>query len=87
MADIRLLLDRYRPCYHCYGHTGKPLDVRLDANGGTTSCKLTDLHWDKRAPGKPLEASGMGILRWHSRADHHFAVVDAAWWQEYTMGG
>jgi hypothetical protein len=29
----------------------------------------------------------MGILRWHSRADQRFEVVDAAWWREYTMGG
>jgi hypothetical protein len=29
----------------------------------------------------------VGILRWHSRTDHHFAVVDASWWQEYTAYG
>jgi hypothetical protein len=29
----------------------------------------------------------MGILRWHSRADQRFEVVDAAWWREYTAYG
>jgi hypothetical protein len=87
MADIRLLLDRYRPCYHFYGHTGKPLDLRVDTNGVTTSCKLTDLHWDTRAPDQLLEPGGMGILRWHNRADQRFEVVDAAWWREYTAYG
>ncbi len=84
MAEIRWLLNRYCPRYHFYGHTGKPFDLRQDANGVTTSCKLTDLHWDICTQGKPLEPGGMGILRWYSRANHRFEVVDAAWWQEYT---
>lgn len=84
MEEIRLLLDRYHPPYHFYVHTGRPLDLRQDANGVTTSCKLSDLHWDERKPGKQLEPGGMGILRWHSRTNHRFEVVAAPWWQDYT---
>jgi len=84
MDEIRLALDAYKPVYHVYGHTERPVDLRRDANGTTLSCKMSDLHWDPAERGQRLEAGAMGILRWRNRSDHHLEVVDAPWLHAYT---
>ena len=84
LEEIRWLLNLAKPAYHFYGHTEQPLQQGLDANGATWACKLSDLTWDTSNRGRPVNAGAMGILRWHSRDDHRFEVVEAPWLHEYT---
>lgn len=84
MEEIRLILDAYKPRYHFYGHTEEPYREQLDSNGVTRSLRLADLNWrDERTPGH-LTPAVMGLLRWHSRDDSTFEVVDAPWLDEYN---
>jgi Icc-related predicted phosphoesterase len=82
MKEIEFVLDMEQPAYHFYGHYGGPPQVRVDTNGVTLSVKLADLHWERG--GTMLEAGSMGLLRWHSRDEHSFEVLDAPWLKEYT---
>lgn len=84
IEEIRLLLDQAKPAYHFFGHYGGACMMLSDRNGVTLSCKLADLHWDPSDRGKRLEAGSMGMLRWRTRDDHAFEVVDAPWLREYT---
>jgi calcineurin-like phosphoesterase family protein len=84
MEEIRLILDAYKPRYHFYGHTEEPYREQLDSNGVTRSLRLADLNWrDERTPGR-LSPAVMGLLRWRSRDDNSFEVVDAPWLDEYN---
>ena len=82
MAEIRDVLDGYRPIYHFYGHTEEPGYQRRDANGVTLAGKLSDLSWDHEHGGR-LRAGCMAILTWRGRDDHALAVVDDPWLREY----
>lgn len=82
MPEIEHILDRDQPAYHFFGHYGGPPQVRTDTNGVTLSVKLADLHWERG--GSELEAGSMGLLRWHSREEHSFEVLDAPWLREYS---
>lgn len=84
IEEIGMLLDVAKPAYHFFGHYGGPCLVRTDANGVTVSCKLADLHWDPGDRSKRLEPASMGILRWHSRDDHHLEVLNAPWLRDYS---
>ena len=84
MDEIRLILDRYRPSYHFFGHYGGPCRQGIDANGSTTFCKLADLTWDVTDRGKVIEEGSMGLLRWTSAEQHSFEVLDQPWLKEYT---
>lgn len=81
MEEIRLVLDRYRPHYHFFGHCGGPCLQRTDTNGKTISCKLADLHWTQR---QMLEDGSMGTLRWENSQEHIFEVISPRWMKEYT---
>lgn len=81
MKEITFVLDTELPAYHFYGHYGGPPQVRTDTNGATHSIKLADLHWERG--GSVLEAGSMGLLRWHTREEHSFEVLDAPWLKEY----
>lgn len=84
MDEIRLILDRYQPGYHFFGHYGGPCRQGIDANGKTYTCKLADLDWDHADRGKVIESGAMGLLRWTSKEDHSFEVLDQPWLKEYT---
>ncbi len=81
MKEIREALNRHQPIYHFYGHTGRKCNQRLDENGMTLSCKMSDLHWTRS---KTLEPGAIGILRWHNREEHQYEVVSESWLNEYT---
>lgn len=82
--EIGLLVDLYRPSYHFFGHYDLMRLSQTAANGVTQLEKLVDLIWDRHDRGQALEASSMGLLRWHSREQHSFEVIDAPWFREYT---
>lgn len=82
MAEIRDVLDDYRPAYHFYGHTEELCYQRRDTNGVTLACKLSDLTWDDERGGL-VQAGSMAILTWHSRQNQAFEVVDEPWLKEY----
>ncbi len=84
MDEIRLLLDRYQPSYHLFGHYGGPCRQGTDANGKTHFCKLADLAWDPTNRGKILEPGAMGLLRWTDAQNHTFEVLDQPWLKEYN---
>jgi hypothetical protein len=84
LDEIRLILDRYQPGYHFFGHYGGPCRQGIDANGITYACKLADLDWDHSDRGKAIEAGAMGLLRWSSKNEHTFEVLDQPWLKEYT---
>jgi hypothetical protein len=84
MEEIRLMLDAYKPRYHFYGHTEEPYREQIDSNGVTHSIRMADLNWrDERTPGR-LTPAVMGLLRWRSREDNTFEVMDAPWLDEYN---
>jgi hypothetical protein len=82
--EIGLLIDLYQPNYHFFGHYDLMRLSQTAANGVTRQEKLVDLIWDRHDRGHALEANSMGLLRWHSREEHSFEVIDAPWFQEYT---
>lgn len=84
MEAIRQALDTYQPTYHFYGHTEEPYMRELDRNGVTTAIRMADLIWDRTLPGAPIASGAMGMLRWQSRHDHTFEVVDAPWLSDYS---
>ncbi|HEX9414066.1 MAG TPA: metallophosphoesterase [Ktedonobacterales bacterium] len=84
MEEIRLLLDAYTPRYHFYGHTEEPFQERVDRNGVTSSCRMADLSWHHGTQGH-LPPGVMGMLRWRSRNDSLFEVVDAPWLDDYRV--
>ena len=84
MDEIRLILDRYRPSYHFFGHYGGPYRQGTDTNGATHFCKLADLTWDQSNRGKTLEPGAMGLLRWTDREHHTFEILDQPWLKEYN---
>jgi Icc-related predicted phosphoesterase len=81
MPEIADALDRFVPAYHFFGHYGGPPQVRRDENGTTLSVKLADLHWEQGTG--VLEQGSMGLLRWQSRDEHSYKVIEEAWLQEY----
>lgn len=81
MPEIDTILDRDLPSYHFFGHYGGPPQVRTDLNNQTLSVKLADLHWKRGHT--MLEEGSMGLLRWQSRTDHSFRVLDDPWLKEY----
>ncbi len=84
LEEIRLMLDIYTPAYHFYGHTEQPFEQHLDANGITLSCRMADLNWEDNQQRRRLLTPGvMGMLRWQSRDDHSFEVVNDFWLNEY----
>ncbi len=87
MEEIRLMLNKYHPIYHFYGHTDEPYRRELDRNGVTTAIRMADLNWDRSVRGAPLAPDVMGMLRWNSRDNHSFEVVDALWLREYSANG
>ena len=84
MEEIGLALDLYRPQYHFRGHTGKPAERRLDANGATTVCKASDFTWEGVGPDRHLPLGCLAVLTWNGRADHRLEIITAPWLCEYT---
>lgn len=84
MSEIRQTLNRFRPLYHFYGHTGKPANQRLDTNGSTQSCQLSDLGW-QLGNGGIVRTNAMALLRWQGPNDHAFEIVNEPWMREYSM--
>ena len=84
IEEIGLLIDLYQPSYHFFGHYDLMRLSQRAANGVTQLEKLVDLIWNRHDRGHALEADSMGLLRWHSRADHTFEVIDAPWLREYS---
>ncbi len=84
MDEIRLILDRYQPRYHFFGHYGGPCRQGVDANGKTYICKLADLTWDESIRGKIIEPGAMGLLRWKNADEHTFEIIDQPWLKEYN---
>ena len=84
MHAIREFLDRWRPQYHIYGHTGKPCMLHADSNGVTSALKLSDLNWRRDGA---LETGVMAHLRWDGPDNHELSVIDAAWLNEYSRYG
>ena len=84
MQEIGMILERHTPAYHFFGHTGRPFERRIDANGSTISVKLSDFEWEETDRGGRLKDGCLGILRWHESTNHHFHVVAAPWLKEYT---
>ncbi len=84
MREISMVLDRHAPAYHFFGHTGRPFEKSIDANGRTICSKLSDFEWDETDRGGRLNDGCLGILRWQDAASHQFHVVDAPWIKEYT---
>lgn len=84
IAEIRLILDRYQPAYHFFGHYGGPCRAYTDRNGKTLACKLADLEWDRMDGGKSIEAGAMGMLRWNNTDEHTFEMIDQPWLKEYN---
>lgn len=84
IEEIGLLIDLYQPSYHFFGHYDLMRVSQRADNGVTQLEKLVDLIWDRHDRGHALEAGSMGLLRWHSRADHSFEVIDAPWLREYS---
>jgi hypothetical protein len=83
LDEIRYMLDRYRPHYHVYGHTGEPYYQRQDRNGITLACKLADLSWDM-TQGGIVNAGSMAILHWEDPERSQLEVVEAPWLKEYS---
>lgn len=84
IEEIGLLIDLYQPSYHFFGHYDMMRLTQKSANGVTQQEKLVDLIWDRHDRGHALEADSMGLLRWHSREQQSFEVIDAPWLREYT---
>ncbi len=84
MDEIRLVLDRYQPTYHFFGHYGGPCRQTIDSNGKTIACKLADLEWDRTDRGKVIESGAMGLLRWQNKDEHTFEIIDQPWFKEYN---
>ncbi|MFQ6115344.1 MAG: metallophosphoesterase [bacterium] len=84
MEEIRWILDTYKPCYHFFGHVGGPPYKRMDSNGVTTTCKLSDLKWENEKQGKVLKPGSMGLLYWKNRDEHAFDIVNEPWMKEYS---
>lgn len=82
MREIAMVLDEDTPAYHFFGHYGGPTQIRTDTNGVTCSVMLADLQWARHR--SDLEEGSMGLLRWHNREQHTFAVVDEPWLHEYN---
>lgn len=84
MQEIGETLDRFAPTYHFHGHTGRPCERRIDANGKTRCCKLADLEWDPKSRSRSLAPCSFGILRWEDREHHSFEIVADRWLKQYT---
>jgi hypothetical protein len=84
IEEIGLMIALHQPRYHFFGHYNGPLLHTTDANAVTQVYKLADLAWDRRDRGLALEPGSMGILRWKSRKEHSFEVIDAPWYRQYT---
>jgi hypothetical protein len=84
MREISMVLDHRAPAYHFFGHTGRPFERNIDANGQTVCSKLSDFEWEETDRGGRLKDGCLGILRWQDAAHHQFHVVEAPWIKEYT---
>jgi Icc-related predicted phosphoesterase len=82
MAEITMVLDRYRPPYHFFGHIGGDCEEGTSTNGTTHCCKLADLEWE--GVGKVVHPGSMAILRWSDPQRHSLTVLDEPWLKEYT---
>ena len=85
MVEISEALDKYKPYYHFFGHTGKPFEKIVDSNGITISGKMADFEWDETDKDKGLKDGCMGILRWQNPNKHTFELFKAKWLKEYTF--
>lgn len=81
---IEEVVNQHQPLYHFFGHYigGTCLEFCY-LNRVTTACKLAEPHFNRRDPERRLLPGSMGLLRWHSRTQHHFAIIDAPWLNEY----
>jgi Icc-related predicted phosphoesterase len=84
MTEIRTFLDKNKPVYHFFGHTGQPFEKRMDSNGITVSAKMSDLEWRDSPRGQSLKVGCFGIVHWGNRIDHRFEPVQESWLNEYT---
>jgi Icc-related predicted phosphoesterase len=84
MEEINTVLEKNKPVYHFFGHTGEAFRRRIDKNGVTVASKLSDFEWDEVASGHRLKSDCFGMLRWRGIGDHEFDVIEAPWLKEYT---
>ncbi|HEU5380808.1 MAG TPA: hypothetical protein VFV38_35750, partial [Ktedonobacteraceae bacterium] len=78
------VVKRFRPAYHFFGHyIGDRCLEFCYLNRVTTACKLAEPHFNRQDPRRTLLPDSMGLLRWASREQHSFEVVDAPWLSEY----
>lgn len=84
MQEIQTCLDKYKPIYHFYGHTGNPYQRKIDSNGVTMSAKMSDLEWKETTKGQVLKPGCLGILNWKNNGDHTLNIVKESWLNEYT---
>lgn len=79
--EIAQTLRRHRPHYHFFGHYGGPVRSHVDANDITHSYKLADFIGEALFGEYEPAAGTMGILHWHNRQEHTFALLDASWFR------
>jgi hypothetical protein len=84
MEEIGLVLDLHRPRYHFHGHTGKPVERRVDTNGVTTVCKPSDFVWEGVGRNLRMAPGCLAVLTWNGADNHHLEVINARWLREYT---
>lgn len=81
---IEEVVKRHQPLYHFFGHyIGGTCLEYCYLNRVTTACKLAEPHFNSRDPERRLLPDSMGLLRWHSREQHRFEIVDALWLDDY----
>jgi Icc-related predicted phosphoesterase len=83
---ISEILERQPPCYHFFGHYHGDRCYEFSyLNHVTHGCKLAEPHFNMFDPQRTLLPASMGILRWSSRKQHSFEIVNAQWFNEYQQ--
>ena len=79
--EIRFVLEKFKPVYHFYGHTGEEFNVKHF--GSTIVVKVSDLKWEKSDTGSVLKKGCMAIMHWEDRKMHSLEVADIYWSRKY----
>lgn len=84
MEEIRVCLNKFKPRYHFYGHTGKPYEIRQDTNGFTKAVKVSDFEWQESEKSGVLKSGCLGVLEWQDPDSHKLEIITERWLSEYT---